>query len=147
MFTVCSTEALLLLEQQLVCASLSLCLSEGGVYKRLTYGMIRRERDHRARLSKPIPAFLSSLSSAAIGHLACDFLFLLADVLQSTISCSLRAFCCLLCLCPFSLASMGTEVNHAQQDFWLCQSFLSATALMHVQQKCSPCAVVRFKPL
>lgn len=25
--------------------------------------------------------------------------------------------CCLFCLCPFSVASMGTEVNHAQQDF------------------------------
>lgn len=38
------------------------------VFQRLTYGMIHKERDLRARLSKPIPAFLSSLSSAAIGH-------------------------------------------------------------------------------
>lgn len=44
---------------------------------------------------------------------------------------------------------MGTEVNYAQQDFWLCQCFLSVTALVHVQQTdqlslCSYEATCRF---
>lgn len=46
----------------------------------------------------------------------------------------------LLCFAsvPFPLASMGTGVNHAQQDFWLCQTFLSANALMYIQQNVLP---------
>ena len=124
MFTVFSSRALFLPEQQLV--SVSVPLSEGGVYKRLTYGMNHRERDHRVRLFKPIPAFLSSLLSAAIGHLDCYFLFFPCKRVTINHLLFSSCLCCFhLLLCPFSLASMGTEVNHAQQDFWLCQCFLS----------------------
>lgn len=125
MFTVCSTEALPLLEQQLV----SVSVSEGGVYKRLTYGMIHRERDHRARLFKPIPAFLSSLLPLVTFPVTFSFSKQMCYNQPSPVRAFVACFAC-----PFSLASMGTEVIHAQQDFWLCQSFLSVTVLKHVQQ-------------
>lgn len=77
-------------------------VSEGGVYKRLTYGMMSRENYQWVWPSEPIPAFLPSPFCAAIGHLPSDFLFQPANVSRSTISCSLRAFVALLCLCPLA---------------------------------------------
>lgn len=115
------------------CLSSVLSFAEGGVYKRLTYGMIHREKDHRVRPSKPIPTFLSSTFPAAIGPLSCDFLLLLAK--RVTINHLLFSSClCCFTSIPVPLASMGTEVNSTQQDPWLFQCFFSVTTLMHVQQ-------------
>lgn len=57
--------------------------------------------------------------SAAIGQLSCDFLLhtrVTVNHLQFPLCRSLYAFVACCASVPLPLASMGTEVNHAQQD-------------------------------
>lgn len=60
---------------------------------RLTYGIRRSEKKSDwVWFPRPLPAFLFSPSSVAIGRLCCDSLFHLANLSQWTIPCSLPAF-------------------------------------------------------
>lgn len=98
--------------------------------------MIHRERSVGAALSKPIPAFFPSPFSADSHYPLLLSLSPCKGVTANHLLSSLR-LCCLLCLS--SPASMGTEVNHAQQDFWLCHRFLSVTTPN--SRQLLPCAI------